>query len=72
MRVSGGIDDGGGNIFRSVDVRRNGDLRKNRLDFVGDELVFDESGNEGGFVGIFVVVDVDVDWRIGLVDGGLF
>src|SRR5687768_15503797 len=32
LRASGGIDDGGGNIFRSADARRNGDLRKNRLD----------------------------------------
>jgi hypothetical protein len=41
-----GVDDDGGDIFRSADAGRDGDLRKDRLDLVGDELILDESRNQ--------------------------
>ena len=54
-----GVDNGCGDIFGSADARRDGDLRENGLDLIGDELVLDESGDEGGFAGALVAANTD-------------
>jgi hypothetical protein len=41
-----GVDDDGGDIFRSANAGRDGDLREDRLDLVGDELILDESRDQ--------------------------
>lgn len=70
LRSRGCIDDGGCDILRGADAWRDGDLGKNRLNLAGDELVLDESGNEGGFAGALVTADADADCGIGVSGRG--
>jgi len=65
----GGVDDGGGDIFRGAQCWWEGDGRQDGLEGRGDEGVFDEAGEEGGLADLLVAAYAYSDWG-GLVSGG--
>lgn len=70
MWQSGGIDDGGGgDILGGSNRRRDGDLRQDGLDLVGDKDALDERSNETRLASTFITADADSHWSAEWVSG---
>ena len=70
VRQSGGVDHGGGgDILGGSNCRRDGDLRQDRLDLVGNKDALDERSNETGLASAFITADADAHWSSGWVSG---
>ena len=57
-----GVDDGGRDIVRRSERRRQRYLGKDGLDFGGDKDILDERGDDGALADSLVTTNTDSDW----------
>ena len=68
VREGRSVDNGRGSyIFRGANGRRDGDLRQNGLDLVGDEYTLHQRGDEARLARALVPTDTDSHWGIKMV-----